>query len=252
MFPNSNQNKKPVSVNTRGRRISNSEGKYPALVELGYWDGFVTLRIHPALSAEQRSDTKKWDMENYLQTTISPQKGEYILRKLDTEIYPAIEAGTDAQVNIIVGNDSIFQIATKRIGEEQITLASIFKGLDPGTRKPSQAITYQFAQQQTVTSYDPESGAIEMSSESISDLDVLKRHIEAGQIGATNGLVHAHRVTDRVFRERLLGTSDGGSSGGGYQNKKSPFAQNETKSDNSNPFGVEETGAADLAAMMNM
>lgn len=213
-FPNNNSNKKNVSVNTRGRRLANSESQVASVMELGYWDSFATVRIHPALPKEMQTDTKKWDLENYLQTTISPDKAVVLVRGIDEQIIPAIKEGTDAETNVIVGGDSVFQIRTRNIDGKQITLATIAKTLDPNSKKPANSISYHFKDTQVLNKYDHNTGEFEVGSNSIAELELFKYHLLAHLNSGTNSYVHAHRVVDRMFREKLLGvqTDNSGSS----------------------------------------
>lgn len=250
MFPNNQQNKKPQSTNTRGRRITNDEGLSPSLIDMGYWDGFSTFRIHPALPAEMRSETKKWDMENYLQATISAKNADKLLNGIIKKIQPAIEAGEDAQVNVIIAGDSVFQIRTKNENDEQVTFIMIGKGLDPTTKKPSQKAYYYLSNSIDLKEYDAETGHSVAGKDFSGDLGLVIWHLVGQLIGGSNGIVHSTRQVDRAFREKLLGGSDNSSNfGGGSNNRSDVFGGG---SSNNNPFGVDNVNTDQLNDMMKM
>lgn len=209
-FNNNNSNKKPKSVNTRNRRLSNISSPMASLMELGYWDSMVTVRIHPALPKEMQSDTKKYDDENFLQSSISPVNILILIEGIEEKVIPAIKQGENAQVNVIIGGDTVFQVATKNIEGKQITLATIAKGLDATTRKPTSVISYHFAEKPYLESYDYTSGEFEAGDDKLAELNLFLHHLKAHTTANTNAFVHAHRVVDRIFREKLLGETPSG------------------------------------------
>ena len=261
MFPNSNQNnKKPQSVNTNGRRLTNDSGENASMVDLGFWGGYATLRFHPALPLEQRSETKKWDLDNYLQATVSAENAETIVAGITKRIEPAIKEGQEDQINVIIGGDSVLQISVENQGDTQRAFVSIFKSLNPDNKRPEKMFRHELSPGRELVKYDFESGEFQLGSGAgYPGLGILKWHLIGLLVGGSHALVHAHRVVDKAFREKVL-TGVGQPTGGGSNNynrsNNNVFggggSNEQPQQQSSNPFGVDPVNTDELNKMMDM
>lgn len=230
--PSNNNQRKSVSVNTNGRRLTNLDGKIQSALDMVHWNSMLTLRFSPALPEGQRTETKFFSEEGVLQCALSADRLIHLSTGIIDKVLPAMDNGSDDQVVVPLGSDGVFGIYTRNVDGEQITYAMIAKGLDPKTRIPESYLMYQFKQTLVLSDYDHRNGDFATAANNKPELLILLAHMQESIKATTQAYVHAHRVVDRTFRESVLGAlgvaGKGYSKGGGNNNTSSVFGSAST------------------------
>jgi hypothetical protein len=245
MFNNNNNNSKDNnSVNTKGPQFMNKDGFDPSTVLIGFWDRFLTIKIHPALPNEKRSETKIFDYEKVVSTALTLEKITLLINDIEKYILPAIESGEDKTVGVPVGADSILVVGTgKKITGSIRPFLAIHKSLNEKTKKPEMSICYEFNRIYTVHDYDPVDGTFDVNKDQHGELFAFVEILKASRIGLSNTTAHASRYVDKYYKDTVLknissvaeklGVSLGNGQGKYYNKRNDLFNDPTGASDNS-------------------
>lgn len=214
-YTNNNQNNKSKSVNTQGYQFYNDDdgAMFKSTLAVGYYDRYLSLRIHPALPEEKRTNTSRYDYETQLLTALTPDKALALVTAVNEKIYPAMSAGKTKSVGVPVGADGIVNISY--LAEEGIVCLGLYKGLDPETKKPKESMVFQFKPTMVVEGYDPEKGNF-VTENTESDFVIFITILE--QFVKKSGMMDLHvmRYGDRFLRDRLYTLTGSGNNNSGY------------------------------------
>jgi len=200
-----NNSREAANVNTKGLSFFNKDGyDGGAAFLIGYWNGLISLRMHPALELSKQTETRKFDYEKVVSTALTPEKAFILATKIEKEILPAIEKDEAHSVGIPVGSDSLLIVSTgkKLIGSIAPYIA-IHKSLDPKTKLPSMSMYYSFNSDISIDNYDETTGAFEMGPSLNAELMVFLNVLKTSIIGLGNSTVHASRCVDKYFKDKL-------------------------------------------------
>jgi hypothetical protein len=183
----------------------NSEGFDPSTLLIGYWNSMVSLKIHPALEKDKQTETKKFNYEKLVSTSISLQKAITLIEKIEKELLPAIESEENKNIGIPVGSDGILVIGTgKKITGSIRPYIAIHKSLNEKTKKPEMSISYEFNRNISIDDYDAEDGTFtkskEMHSELLLFLEILKSSVKS----LSGSIAHSMRVTEKFYKDRVI------------------------------------------------
>lgn len=225
--PSNNNQRKQISVNTNGRRLSNLDGDVQSAIEMVHWNSMLTIRITPALPEGQRTESKNFNDDDVMQCALSADRLVHLSTGIIEKVIPAIEKGEDAQTIVPLGSDGVFGIYTRNEGGKQNTFVLIAKGLNAQTRIPESHLIYKFKSTVALENYNPSTGDFSTVADDTAELRILLAHMQESVKASTQSYVHAHRVVDRSFRESILGalgvSGKGYSKGGGSNNTASVF-----------------------------
>lgn len=228
----SQNNKDRANVNTTGIQFSNKEGFDPSALVVGYWNDMLSLKIHPALPKEKQTEKSVFDYEHVVMTSLTVEKLQALHTAVMDRILPAIEAGEEKNVSVIINMDSLVTIGTGVALNKKVSpYVAIHKGLDPETRKPESSIYYEFKSAPIIEDYDVESGKYETTFDKFTEFKAFLSCIAFAIPVLMNVTSHVSRTVDRAYKEKLtneiasiaakLGVST--SSKGGYTSKKDVF-----------------------------
>ncbi|MMZ42278.1 hypothetical protein D1872_37980 [compost metagenome] len=208
-FGTQNNNTKEQNTNTRGPQFMNRDGFYPSTFVMGYWNGLISLKFHPALPEKQQTESKIFDYDQELQTSLTMEKATILIEGIKNKVIPALEKGEETSVGVPIGSSSsLISVGVKNVKGEFTTYLAFFKGLNAETKKPDAFVFYEFRKGQRIDNYDPEQGTFEVNNETHSELALFMSLLESAREGLSNAYTHANRTVDRYFRDRLLGQVD--------------------------------------------
>lgn len=241
-YTSANNNKEQVNINTRFMQFMNAEAETPSTMQLSYWNDMLSIKINPALPPEKRTQNSFYNYEEGITTALTVEKVLTLVNEIKREIIPAIKAGTNRVIGIpIAGGTSLLTVSTgvKRFGEVR-PFVTIFKNLNPETKRPEQQLSYEFINGLVVNDYDETTGSFTTDSVQ-SDLLLFVTCLENSIIGLTSSVAHSNRYHDRFFRNSISGGNGMTSGNGGYRKNTNVFGNNNS-SELSNDFGeVDQT-----------
>lgn len=233
-FSNRQNNSKDATpnVNTRGHAFMNKDGFDPSAMRIDFWNEMLSIRFNPALEPSKQTETRIYDYDKTIMTSLSLEKTMVLIDKIENEIFPAIAEDRDRTIGISVGGDSLFVVGTgKKLTGSIRPFVGLHKSLDPQTKIPEMSISYEFKRTQTIDEYDPKTGKYELGeiqSELTLFLSILKNSIGA----LSNAYAHASRSVNQwrdSKRDAMLNsmaekqgvTPMSSSSSGGYRTRSS-------------------------------
>lgn len=201
-----NNAKDKKDVNTRSMyQFMNVNGFDPSTLVVGYWNNMLSLKMHPALPKDQRSEKRVYDYDKKVITSLPADIVRVLIHCIEHNIIPAMESGEAKSVGIQCGADSLITVGTgvKQTGAVRPYIA-IHKGIDSETRIANMSIAYEFERGAIIDEYDATtgkySGTTDVHNEFYLFIDMLKASIYA-MSGAT---AHSIRVADSWIRDKYL------------------------------------------------
>lgn len=239
-------NKTQANTNTNGIQLSNKDGFDPSTLGLAFWNNMISVKMNPALEKSKQTENKVFDYEATIQTTLTIEKAQVLLEKINEVILPAIREGKEASRSVIIGGDSLLYIGTgvKQFGEVKPHLA-IFKSLDADTKKPEIGIFYEFKTCSVISDYDHITGSFQQDSPVSAELSLFIKFLEVAIEALTHAHSHSQRTVDRYFREKLneaVGVKSG-SSFGGRTTTRNIFGDDTSTQSNSQTVDKENVGS---------
>ena len=201
---NSNNNK--FNVNTKGVQFYNKDCKFPSTLVFGFWNENISLKIHPALPADKRTQSSVYDYNQYVSTSINGAKALELYNAIQDVIIPAIKEGKIINRGIEIGGMGGTGLVTIGSGFDGTInpYIAIFKNLDANTRKPSEFIFYQFNSMRVISNYSHESGEFQPEVNPISELQLFATMLKAATEALTNAETHAGRNVNRAYKDKLM------------------------------------------------
>ena len=251
-FAKQRNNTREVNVNTRGLTFSNSEGVAPSTMLVGYWNGFISLKFHPALEESKRTEQKIFDYDVAMSTALTPEKALVLVDAINTKILPAFKEKKNASTGVPVGADSLISVGVVVKDDVPTAYVGLYKSLDETTKKPESYILYNLRSGYTVDDYDAETGNFTVTEQVPQELVLFAETLKASVGALTNANAHTSRTVDRWFREQMTsklneiggklgieGNSFGGGGGGSFNRKSDVFA-NSSSSKSSSDVNLED------------
>ena len=219
-----------ISINTRSYQFFNKDGIQSSALTIGGWNENMSIRINPALEPSKQTEGRTFDYDRFVASALTLEKATLLLYRIEKDIIPAMEAGTDKSVGIQVGGDSLLVIGTgKKLTGSIRPFIAIHKSLNADTKKPEMSMYYEFKSASSIDDYDEKTGSYAMSESFPNEFNLfillIRSFIQAGSgFGA-----HAVRFNERFSHARNVGTinaiaqkvgvpvQNSGYSGGGYK-----------------------------------
>lgn len=218
---------KELDKNTRSFQFRNSKGEFPSTLVLGFWNGTMTLKMHPALPEGKRSQEKVFDYETYVMSVLTAEAATALIEAIDTEIQPG-EAFDDIGVDCGQSYIEISMYSNIDGVEEEGIYLNLYNKLDEHGN-PREIISYKFGGRNYFKNFKNKQGK-EMSTiktkfptEFIMFVKFLNNGLEAMTNAIAHSLRNANKYDDnKNFNNTVkimekLGISDiSGNNGGGY------------------------------------
>lgn len=195
-----------ISMNTKGYQFSNRNGFDPSALTVGYWNEMLSLRINPALEPSKQTESKIFDYEKSVSTSLTLEKIMTLLYGITKEVMPAISANEDKSIGISVSGDSLIVVGTgkKQTGSIRPFLG-IHKGLNPDTKIAETSIFYEFKTTETVNDYDEKNGKYNLCKGIQSELMLFVELLKSAIVGLGNSVAHSQRNVSKWQTERTNG-----------------------------------------------
>ena len=223
-------------VNTRGIQFSNRYGFDPSSIQFGFWNGFLSIKITPALEKSKQTETRVYDYEKTVSSALSVDKVAMLWKKIKDEIIPAIENNEEKSSGVVVGSNSLIVISTGKDKTGNIRpFIAIHKALNEDSKLPELSIYYEFNQVQSIDDYSPDRGSYKTDMIH-SELFAFVKILEATMLGFSNITAHVERhvgkaKTDKMFK---LLESIAGKLGVDTAPQKSGYSRSNVFANNSN------------------
>lgn len=254
-----------INVNTRSCQLLNKEGFDPSALSIGAWNEMMSLRINPALEPSKQTESRIFDYDRSVSTSLTMEKVMLLLYKINKEIVPAINDNIDKSIGIPLNNgESLIVIGTgKKYTNEIRPFLAIHKSLNANTRKPEMSMFYEFKRAYTIDDYDEKTGEYSMVTDIHSEFKLFIELLKAFIIGSSNFTPHADRVSNYFRNEKLnkninaiaqkVGVPVESYGNKSYNNKPNVFANNsKSNNDDTDVASIDELGNIDdLNALMN-
>ena len=227
MFGNNanNKNDSKKSTNTRSLQFYNKDGFDPSTLVLGYWDSFLSIKMHPAKDPAKQTENDIYDYDKAINTALTSEKAQALLNNIEKVILPALEAGECRVVGVPVGGNNIITVSTLKINDKVVPAIGIIKGLND-RRVPEASCSYEFKSTQLIDHYDAKSGDYESHNEFV-ELTLFINYLRNGIASMTNAFTHSNRYVEQWSRSREienwkalmahLNIQQEGYGGGGYR-----------------------------------
>lgn len=209
MFNNQKNNaREGVNVNTRGIQLMNNDGITPSTMLLAFWNQMISIKIHPALEKSQQTDSKKYNYDEVIATTLTLEKATIIADAIDSKILPAFTNTESTFIGVTVSGDSLFGVGVRVVDTTPTAYAAIFKGIDESTRKPETGIFYDFKTTSVIKDYDPTTGEYAKGDDVPGELLLFGSALKESVQALTHAQAHSTKVTDKFFRDRMMNVLD--------------------------------------------
>ncbi|MDD3172151.1 MAG: hypothetical protein PHF63_00530 [Herbinix sp.] len=193
---NNNEERNEKSVNTTSFQLYNANSFDPSTVVFGLWNGNVSIRFHPALEANKRTEVNVFNYEQSYSTAISLDKACILFKGLKEVIFPALEKEEIASIGVPVGADNLFVIGTGFKDSKGFKpYIALFKNVDTNTLKPGFSIYFEFNIRGSINNYDPTSGAFEEKN-NYNEIYTFALFLET----AIKGLFHSYTHSQRYVK----------------------------------------------------
>ena len=147
IFNGGQNNKRDYSdnINTNGFQLFNKDGFDPSTLVVGYWNTFITLKIHPAKEKSQQTETSVYDYGKSIAVTLTDRSVYELAGLINTEIIPAVNEKRELTLTVLSGvNNGVIISSGVALagGKEPKPYIALVKGIDPNTRIPESIIAY--------------------------------------------------------------------------------------------------------------
>ena len=240
-----------ISMNTRGYQFMNRNGFDPSALTVGFWNEMLSLRINPALEPSKQTESKVFDYDKAVSTSLTLEKITTLLYGITKVVLPAIEAKEDKSVAISVSGDTLVAVGTgKRLTGDIRPFLAIHKSLNPDTKKPEMSIFYEFKTSDTINDYNESTGEYNLCKGIQSELILFVELLKSAIIGLSNATAHASRNVGKWQSEKLngqisaiaekVGAPNGFSSNTNRTFNRRPAVSFDSQSSNEPPVNVSE------------
>lgn len=211
-YENTNNNKDYVNkVSTQGTILWNSKGPVQSALALNFYNEYASMTFHKRTSTD---NGPKFNMKEGVLCSLDKTNMMRMIVKIETEILPAIENGTQKSFAVpVAANSAAFVISTgvKKYGHVQPYVA-ICNELNE-QRIPSKIDEYCFDIEGVIDidNYDEVTGECTTSYNLTAEVQVFLRYLKEALRNALGGNAHAIRYFDRFYRNRLMNNGSGNS-----------------------------------------
>lgn len=218
-FGQNNNSDNVVSTNTT---ITTMYSDLSSLV-IGAWNDKINLKFSPSIGKDANG-LNQYDREKRANTALTQSNSVALLEKYKKEILPKVQAkediGTGINVAVSMGRSNaknILMIEYKpdENGENRFYLTFAQNVSDDGKVSDENKISYKFNQTETMTNYDPSTGAGDLSkeeSEFENFIHILEHHTDILPMVA-----HSIRHSNEIGKRYANRSNNNSSSGFGNQ-----------------------------------
>lgn len=204
IFSGGQNNKRDYSdnINTNGFQLFNKDGFDPSTLVIGYWNSYVTLKIHPAKEKSQQTDSSVYDYGKSIAVTLTDASVYELATLISKQIIPAAKDNKELTLTVLSGANNGVIISTGVAlagGKEAKPYLALVKGIDPTTRVPESIIAYEFNRKAYISGY---SGKTEDKFEKTyhhNELAFFGEALYRISMDFTGGTVHMDKVIKKKF-----------------------------------------------------
>lgn len=250
---NFESNTKKKTKNTKGLQFYNSDRTYGSTLVLDYWQAFATVKIHPQLPEDRRSEKSKYDYDKSLGVVLTIERVYDLLQATKSVAFEIIENHnynfTPAGVILGRNKNQLLQIeplsSLEGMPEEaEGIVISIYSDIDPELGTTNNYIKYILGKASYIKAYDNKTGMYEKSDEFETQFMIFIKYLEQSLEALTMAKVHAQALHDMYSKDivkdslyeikQKLGISSNTSNN--YRNNNSNgFYQNNNFKENGSP-----------------
>lgn len=196
-------NRTEISKNTRSIQFYNSDKTIGSALVTGFWNNFVTLKICPLLPEKDRTQTRMFNYETFINTALTAEKALTLFNALKLNILKLVEEGSYDfnSIGVPVGSGFVEVSNGEKINIDKNNIViTIYSNVD-GDGKTEEFLHYVFKKVPYYINYDSGSGSIDSAKSEIEFLlfmNILKEHIAA----ATNAIAHSIRNLSKYEDKR--------------------------------------------------
>ena len=168
MAYNENMKSKTDNVTMNGISLYGSE----SVMNLGYYNGGVSIRICPIKPENERTPKSMYDYNTHTNIVIPKEDVLYLGWMLKNIFLPKMQAGKLYFQGIQIGRSNMIIFSTGSEKSNDLPYVTICRELDPATLRPKEMRTFLFRPVTTLSKYEPEAG--EYETDVHKDYDVIK------------------------------------------------------------------------------
>lgn len=251
-FGNYQNDKKQKSKNTRGYQFYNKEISGSTLV-IGHWNSAVTLKIHPLLPENKRTDSSVYDYESFVNVALTPQKVYDLVMGLNT-VKIAVDSGiyNFDSVGVASGTGYIEVGPISKYGYQGEGVAIALYNDIGSDGKPAQKLVYVFNKSNYFKNYSVDDGSYDKSNQYEAEFGMMVMLLQEALKASTNAIAHSVRHTNMYHDDFVsdslnslkekLGIEVGSSRRGGNGSSTTYFNANRRDEDNNTNFGSIDNG----------
>jgi hypothetical protein len=199
MAYNENMKSKNDNVTMNGISLYGSE----SVMNLGYYNGGVSVRICPIKPENERTPKSMYDYNTHTNIVIPKEDVLYLGWMLKNIFLPKMQAGEPYFQGIQIGRSNMIIFSTGSEKSNDLPYVTICRELDPATLRPKEMRRFLFRPVTTLSKYEPEAG--EYETDVHKDYDVIKFvefFIQASNLSgaAYHSYRYEHRFVERAKR----------------------------------------------------
>ncbi len=175
------------NISTNGVQLYNSN---QSTIQLSYWNDNLSVKINPVLDAGSRTDKKVYNYDVVFSTAFNIPKAVYMMECIKKTIIPSMESGTPCNIGVPTGQNNLIVIGIRDNNEKNPYL-TIFKGIDPTTKRASSNISYDFVATNTISNYS-EDGTFDQVAQ-YTDFYVFVSWLKSSISALTKAHVHVNK-----------------------------------------------------------
>lgn len=234
-------------VNTSGFEFRNYDSTLQVSgFDQKFYNDSMSVEFFPELPANLQTDKKKLDYKNSLSTLVVPEKAMALYLAYKTKLLAAIEAGEEYSASVIIANVNALRISTgvEDTGEVRPYI-QLIKGIDPDTTIAEVEIKYEFKPTHLIDNYNPTTGKFSGKTTRFAELDLVMENMKEFVLAIGNAQVHASRVVNRYFNDRISGNIEKiGEKVGANVQKKGGYGNNANYRNNTQHSPLFSTGSS--------
>jgi hypothetical protein len=199
MAYNENMKSKNDNVTMNGISLYGSE----SVMNLGYYNGGVSVRVCPIKPENERTPKSMYDYNTHTNIVIPKEDVLYLGWMLKNIFLPKMQAGKLYFQGIQIGRSNMIIFSTGSEKSNDLPYVTICRELDPATLRPKEMRTFLFRPVTTLSKYEPEAG--EYETDVHKEYDVIKFvefFIQASNLSgaAYHSYRYEHRFVERAKR----------------------------------------------------
>lgn len=200
-YGNNNKNQwKELDKNTKSLTLRNSQAIFKSALVLGFWNGNMSIKIHPPLPESQRSAEKVFDYNTHLMSVLTPDNAVVLMEAIKHDVLDMIKEQGEFEAIGVLSGTSYLEIAPYS-GIEGVEESGIFLNLYTKVNNegvPENVISYKFNNRNYFKNFKAKGKSMEkMFNEVPSEFVLFLTFLKEGVKAMTNAVAHSIRNTNK-------------------------------------------------------